>query len=1225
METVKSIIDFVTNWRSTHTYTTKPDGTLSEQSLLDLLTGINEKISKMDFTPPKGRNRAFLYSNYVAEANGKHYYSGEFVDEVIASDRSSHSVLKTKAGSLFDNNNFDEALAKTTGNKGLASRLMRGTTTIDPKTGKLISRSPYGVDLGDGRHSLSITDCVSQLFAEVSASGDVTLIVPNADKNGVFYQTELFALLRNKKVTSINGRPIAEFKAIYKSSGLSGTFDYVKAQSKKMLEGSVKLNSDGSFSANVDAFVEKPTDYWLNKIEQRVHRNGKPLLEWFKSLDDVNLNNKQLDAYIKKLKLPKFEAEQLRRTAKIVESVTNGKAGSVMTSINKVGIRNMALYATYRPNIMKAGGVFVFGALFLASDVMHTVYQAGVAYGSGNYRAGHRILSNWALRNAFGTGSAILMSKASLSLLLLAIAGFSSAPLAIVSGVTLDLVLGMLGYNLGAFIGDELDGIIWSLLNQASTIPIRIDPIVLDISGLGITTKPVADGVYYDMDNNGFLEKTGWVDAKSGILVLDKNNDGKIETGNELFGDRTILADGKTASSGFEALATLDSNHDGVIDAKDKLFSQLRIWVDRNGDGISDKDELVTLAQAGIKSLNLKHKEINQLDANGNTIARVGSFTRTNGKIADMKEYLLARSTSDVKMVDSIKIPDDIMELPEIRPIGNTYSLRQAMAKDKSGKLKQLVLSFTGEKNVAKRRAILEDILFTWTGVAKVDPASRGGLIDARRLAALEIVTGTSYRNSPTSAPTGQEAPILEQAYGNLAESIYNMLSLQDGTMDGILRKFTYHIDLSSDGNPIKLDIASVKAYLDGQLKQNRQEGERLLGEVTRILKNRGLVTEKEFSSLRDYYARKSTYYQKIIDTTPFTTARGTAKDDVMSGAVDRDNIIAGNYGDDTIYGSDGVNILYGEAGNDSLYGGSNNDTLIGGKGNDYLRGGYGNDTYIFSKGDGKDTIEDYDSTKGNLDTIRFDAGIKPADLIFIHPVCPPNVSSSDPSYVNENDLIIRFKNSPDDQITVKNYFSDYYGIDQANDYAIERIEFTDSKAVLTAKDIITQARIRHGTAKDDYIYGLTDNGNDTLIGGKGNDYLRGGYGNDTYIFSKGDGKDTIEDYDSTKGNLDTIRFDAGIKPADLIFKYVNNNLQISQHDSTDSVTVNSWQYGRSYQIENVRTANGSMITNTQVDKLIQAMATFQHDTGMSWEQALKSQPSKVQTILQDYWTIPSA
>ena len=1217
MELIDDIIQFVKEWRKNNAYSTNKDGSLTDESALRLLDQVNAKIEKLPFQIPEGKDHAYLFSGPM---NGGVIRGGATVQEITRSDGNSYSLYDMKEARLIGDE-MQDVLQRTVGSKKLAFRMMNGVIKEDPITHAPSRVSPYGVN--DQSKSISIADFVSKLFARKGLSKRVTMIIPNAERNSVFYQTELPEVLEAKIVEDANGFSGSQLREIYRSKGKDTVFKELKMKSRADTADVIKLNSDGSFSVNVDAFVEKPTDYWLNKIEQRVHKNGKPLLEWFKSLDDVNLNNKQLDAYIKKLKLPKFEAEQLMRTAKIVESVTNGKAGSVMTSINKVGIRNMALYATYRPNIMKAGGVF--GALFLASDVMHTVYQAGVAYGSENYRAGHRILSNWALRNAFGTGSAILMSKASLSLVLLAIAGFSSAPLAIVSGVALDLALGMLGYNLGAFIGDELDGMIWSLLNQASTIPVRIDPIVLDLSGLGITTKSVANGVYYDMDNNGFLEKTGWVDAKSGILVLDKNGDGKIETGNELFGDRTILADGKTASSGFEALATLDSNHDGVIDAKDKLFSQLRIWIDRDGDGISDKGELITLAQAGIKSLSLKHKELNQLDANGNTIARVGSFTRTNGKIAEMKEYLLARSTSDVKMVNSIKIPDDIMELPEIRPIGNTYSLRQAMARDKSGKLKQLVLSFTSEKNVAKRRAILEDILFTWTGVTKVDPASRGGLIDARRLAALEIVTGTNYRNSPTSSPTSQEAPILEQAYGNLAESIYNMLSLQDGTMDGILRKFTYHIDLSSDGNPIKLDIASVKAYLDGQLKQNRQEGERLLGEVTRILKNRGLVTEKEFSSLRDYYARKSAYYQKIIDTTPFTTASGTAKDDVMSGAVDRDNIIAGNYGDDTIYGSNGANILYGEAGNDSLYGGSNNDTLIGGKGNDYLRGGYGNDTYIFSKGDGKDTIEDYDSTKGNLDTIRFGAGIKPADLIFIHPVCPPNVSSSDPSYVNENDLIIRFKNSPDDQITVKNYFSDYYGIDQANDYAIERIEFTDSKDVLTAKDIIAQARIRHGTAKDDYIYGLADNGNDTLIGGKGNDYLRGGYGNDTYIFSKGDGKDTIEDYDSTKGNLDTIRFGAGIKPADLIFKYVNNNLQISQHGSTDSVTVNSWQYGKSYQIENVRTANGSMITNTQVDKLIQAMATFQHDTGMSWDQALKSQPSKVQTILQDYWTIPSA
>lgn len=187
METIKSIIDFVADWRSNHNYTTKADGSLSENSLFDLLTGINERIGKMDFTPPEGKTKAFMYSDYIFEANGKRYYSNEFVVEAVKSDKALFSVKETTAGKLFDSSDFNDALVKAVGNESLADRLMKGTTTIDPKTGKLISRNPCSVDLGNGRHSLSITDCVSQLFAKVSVSGDVTLIVPNADKNGVFY------------------------------------------------------------------------------------------------------------------------------------------------------------------------------------------------------------------------------------------------------------------------------------------------------------------------------------------------------------------------------------------------------------------------------------------------------------------------------------------------------------------------------------------------------------------------------------------------------------------------------------------------------------------------------------------------------------------------------------------------------------------------------------------------------------------------------------------------------------------------------------------------------------------------------------------------------------------------------------------------------------------------------------------------------------------------------
>ena len=73
-----------------------------------------------------------------------------------------------------------------------------------------------------------------------------------------------------------------------------------------------------------------------------------------------------------------------------------------------------------------------------------------------------------------------------------------------------------------------------------------------------------------------------------------------------------------------------------------------------------------------------------------------------------------------------------------------------------------------------------------------------------------------------------------------------------------------------------------------------------------------------------------------------------------------------------TLYGEDGDDLLPGGAGNDTLYGGAGNDTLDGGAGDDYLDGGYGNDTYLITRHGGRDTIYDYDSAVGNMDTVRF-------------------------------------------------------------------------------------------------------------------------------------------------------------------------------------------------------------------------------------------------------------
>ena len=1264
MGSVEEIIEYVSKWRSSNTYTTYSDGTLTEESLLDLLNDINRRIEKLSFDTPEGKGRALLYSNYVSGEYG----SRDYVNKIIESDKTSFSIHDIKEAKLMSIE-MQKALSKTIGSDAAAATAMMGEVGFDPSSGYISKSSPYGVKLPDGRRALSITDIVSALFAERTAKGDVFIIMPNADVNSVLYQTELSRLLNNPKVTSINGKPIAELRARLTSNGLLDVFNYLKADSARVIVegGLVKSNGQGGFDVNVDPFIKKPSESWLNNIEKQFKDNLPTFEKWVKSLDKAPIKATAVESYIGKLNLNLSDTAQMTRSIKAMEGILGGdKAGPIAKAFQQIGTKNMAMYMAARPGVMKAFGVV--GVVFIAADAAITLKNANDAFSKGDNYTGTKILHDWGWRTSFGLGAASASMKLGLPLALLAVAGvsmFASAPMAMLAGMAVELLIGAAGWHIGSHMGGGIGDLIWSLMDQAGLLPARVDPIVLDISGLGITTKSAADGVYYDLDNNGFSEKTGWIDAKSGILVLDKDANGQIETGNELFGDRTILEDGKTASSGFAALAALDSNRDGVIDAKDDKFSELRIWVDRDGDGFSAPDELMTLEEAGIKSLNLSHTFVGQVDENGNTIARVGSFTRTDGTTADMKEFFLQRDTKDVQMTHSIEIPEDIMDMPELHPMGNTYSLRQAMVRDESGALKQLVQEFINDEDVVSRQAKLQDILFAWTGVAGIDPKSRGSNFDTRKLAALETVTGTSYRNSPTSSPGAAEAPILERSYAILAESIYTMLSIQTNLHDA-LRSFNYTIDLETE-NPIKLDIASVRAYLDEQLQTNEATGERLLAEVTRVLRNRGLVSDSEFADLRAYFSKKSIRYQQIIDTAPMTTLTGTDANETMNGVVDRDNVMTsgagndtlngsnrndllyGDDGDDEIHSGEGDDVLYGGTGNDRLYAEAGDDLLVGGTGNDYLRGGEGNDTYIFNRGDGADVIVDHDG----IDSIRFGEGISPDDIAV-------RFVKDDADHVN---LELSVKGTSD-KITVNQHFGYLWSNEHQKmpEYQIEKVAFTDGTiwdlktihdkshdvyGTVEADDLFAfddTAVTFHGLGGDDYIDGSSENdllygddgndtmygyegddiliggtGNDNLSGGEGDDQLDGGEGNDTYVFNKGDGEDRIFD---ANGLVDEVRL--GHESVDVVFERVNSSLRVRMPGSLDAITIDSWYNGDAYKIETFKSTDGNVITHTQIESLIQAMASFQNDTGMTWEQALSEQPSQVRSIVQEYWTVPT-
>jgi hypothetical protein len=136
------------------------------------------------------------------------------------------------------------------------------------------------------------------------------------------------------------------------------------------------------------------------------------------------------------------------------------------------------------------------------------------------------------------------------------------------------------------------------------------------------------NGVVFDIAANGEPVKIAWTrpDSDVAFLVLDRNGNRQIDNGLELFGSSTRLADGRRASNGFAALSEFDSNADDRIDATDAVFSRLRLWLDRNHNGVSEPRELESLRDNGIVSIGTSYTESSRYDQYGNWFRYVGTM-----------------------------------------------------------------------------------------------------------------------------------------------------------------------------------------------------------------------------------------------------------------------------------------------------------------------------------------------------------------------------------------------------------------------------------------------------------------------------------------------------------------------------------------------------------------------------------------------------------------------
>ena len=319
--------------------------------------------------------------------------------------------------------------------------------------------------------------------------------------------------------------------------------------------------------------------------------------------------------------------------------------------------------------------------------------------------------------------------------------------------------------DLGIVLVEKPDDPMEPIRDKARAASQYTSPLILDLDGDGVETVSLASGTHFDHAADGFAEQTAWVGKDDGLLARDVNGNGTIDSGRELFGSETLLSNGQKAANGFEALKDLDTNHDGKIDATDAAFSELRLWQDANGNGRTDAGELLTLEQAGVQSINLAYTNANIVDAQGNAHQQLGSYTTINGQTRKADDVWFAADPMFSIATEQVAIPADIAALPTARGYGKVRDLDQAMAMDATGQLKALVTAFTQANTVEDRMILVRQIIYRWTGVQDVNPASRinpgwnAVLGDGRKLEALEEFLGQEWvQQSSWGANPGPDA-----------------------------------------------------------------------------------------------------------------------------------------------------------------------------------------------------------------------------------------------------------------------------------------------------------------------------------------------------------------------------------------------------------------------------------------------------------------------------------
>lgn len=662
-------------------------------------------------------------------------------------------------------------------------------------------------------------------------------------------------------------------------------------------------------------------------------------------------------------------------------------------------------------------------------------------------------------------------------------------------------------------------------LNLAYQILGVSTPLVIDLNKNGVElTEIYSSNARFDIDADGFAEQSGWIKPTDGFLVVDKNNNGVIDSQAEMFG-----AD--ASSTAWAKLKSYDSNNDGKVNASDANWSKMRVWKDLDQDRWTDSGELFTPTAVGVYGFKYAKEAFSQSPSAAtanNAIDGRGAWLNSSGGNAgyyydvlfttdDRNTVYVGNNLKSQGAVDFNALMSGIQHIGQ----GNVLPLHQALSGNTA--LKHALNAFatlpTGTYS-NKLDAPIINILKAWANIG-----STANEYELKK-AIMTVFDGvansspgviqnpwkTAYQTLPRSVedqfdilmddmrasflPQGSYSKFFTNGYYSFAD---NRFHINDSLEAIIARAKPFQpsdsVEKSFFWSGLSKAILLAKDItVGGVIPLN----ENVVVNAIKTAAGADVVVATDFGRVGDnesiVYSGDYPYISYYIGSDGNNTIKGA------------DGAVYGNGGNDLLYGKETVS---GGAGNDTLYGQGMTATLSGGAGNNYFhgRGGSNAETkYII----GKDVMPVTDIIDNFTTEQSYTGNYEKIDLSALGSNLTINLRVSDFGYGSQFTIGNR-------TVIIQDFLPNDFSLQHF--IGVSRITLPSPVLPSAGNDSIT------GTVNADIIDSL--GGNDTIIGLAGDDSLYGNQGND--LIEGRDGDDILVGgvgSDVLKGGPDADIFD---------------------------------------------------------------------------------------------------